>query len=93
MYESEIASRTCRSSFFNCLKNAAKQFYLKDKDGMFLLSGYPWGKILARNTFMSLPGDTIAINHREDYEAIMATARKALVTSWRQGASTTAYRA
>ena len=85
MYESEIASRTCRSSFFNCLKNAAKQFYLKDKDGMFLLSGYPWGKILARNTFMSLPGDTIAINHREDYEAIMATARKALVNFMETG--------
>lgn len=85
MYESEIASRTCRSSFFNCLKNAAKQFYLKDKDGMFLLSGYPWGKILARNTFMSLPGDTIAINHREDYEAIMATARKALVNFMEAG--------
>lgn len=85
MYESEIASRTCRTSFFNCLKNAAKQFYLKDKDGMFLLSGYPWGKILARNTFMSLPGDTIAINHREDYESIMATARKALVTFMETG--------
>lgn len=78
MYENEIAARTCRTSFFNCLKNAAKQFYLRDKDGMFMLSGYPWGKILARNTFMSLPGNTIAIDHRADYEAIMATAQKAL---------------
>ena len=78
MYENEIAIRTCRTSFFNCLKNAAKQFYLRDKDGMFMLSGYPWGKILARNTFMSLPGNTIAIDHRADYEAIMATAQKAL---------------
>lgn len=79
MYESEIASRTCRTSFFNCLKNAAKQCYLKDSDGMFLLSGYPWGKVLARNTFMALPGATIAINHRDDYEAIMETARAALI--------------
>ncbi|MCM1348388.1 MAG: amylo-alpha-1,6-glucosidase [Firmicutes bacterium] len=78
MYENEIATRTCRTSFFNCLKNAAKQFYLRDKDGMFLLSGYPWGKILARNTFMALPGTTIAIDHRADYEAIMETASKAL---------------
>lgn len=78
MYENEFASRTCRTSFFNCLKNAAKQFYLRDKDGMFLLSGYPWGKILARNTFMALPGTTIAIDHRADYEAIMETGRKAL---------------
>lgn len=79
MYESEIASRTCRTSFFNCLKNAAKQCYLKDKDGEFLISGYPWGKVLARNTFMALPGATISINHREDYEAIMESGRKALV--------------
>ena len=78
MYENEIATRTCRTSFFNCLKNAAKQFYLRDKDGMFLLSGYPWGKVLARNTFMALPGTTIAIDHRADYEAIMDTAAKAL---------------
>lgn len=78
MYENEFATRTCRTSFFNCLKNAAKQFYLRDKDGMFLLSGYPWGKILARNTFMSLPGTTIAIDHKADYESIMATASEAL---------------
>ena len=78
MYESEIATRTCRTSFFNCLKNSAKQFYLKDADGMFMLSGYPWGKILARNTFMALPGNTISIDHRDDYEAIMETASKAL---------------
>ncbi len=78
MYENEIATRTCRTSFFNCLKNAAKQFYLRDKDGMFLLSGYPWGKILARNTFMALPGTTIAIDHRADFEAIMETGAKAL---------------
>lgn len=78
MYENEIAQRTCRTSFFNCLKNAVKQCYLNEKDGMYLLSGYPWGKILARNTFMALPGATIAINHREDFERIADTALKAL---------------
>lgn len=78
MYEKEIAQRTCRTSFFNCLKNAVKQCYLNEKDGMYLLSGYPWGKILARNTFMALPGATISINHREDFEKIAATALKAL---------------
>ncbi|MCM1138696.1 MAG: amylo-alpha-1,6-glucosidase [Muribaculum sp.] len=75
MYEKEIAQRTCRTSFFNCLKNAVKQCYLNTPDGnMYLISGYPWGKILARNTFMALPGATIAINHREDFEKIAETA-------------------
>ena len=79
MYEGEIATRTPRTSFFNCLKNAAKQLYLKEGDKEYMLSGYPWGKILARNTFMSLPGNTIAIDHREDFEKIMGTARQALM--------------
>lgn len=78
MYEAEIASRTPRSSFFNCLKNAAKQFYIKDGNDMYIISGFPWGTILARNTFMALPGLTLAIDHRADFEAIMATAGKAL---------------
>ncbi len=78
MYETEIASRTPRTSFFNCLKNAAKQFYLRRGDNMYVISGYPWGVVLARNTFMSLPGLTLAIDHRDDYEAIMATALRAM---------------
>lgn len=73
LYEREMASRTRRTSFFNCLKNAAKQFYLKDKERHYMLSGYPWGTILARNTLMSLPGNTLAIDHRDDFESIMAT--------------------
>ncbi|MBD5366873.1 MAG: 4-alpha-glucanotransferase [Bacteroides sp.] len=79
MYESEIASRTCRTSFYNCLKNSAKQLYLVDGDKEYMLSGYPWGTVLARNTFMSLPGNTLAIGHAADFENIMATAADALV--------------
>ncbi|MDE6439221.1 MAG: amylo-alpha-1,6-glucosidase, partial [Muribaculaceae bacterium] len=78
MYENEIASRTCRTSFFNCLKNAAKQLYYKKHDHEYMLSGYPWGTILARNTFMSLPGNTIAIDHRADFEEIMESAAGAM---------------
>ncbi len=78
MYEAEIESRTPRSSFFNCLKNSAKQFYIKNGDDMYVISGFPWGTVLARNTFMALPGLTLAIDHRDDFEAIMATGIKAL---------------
>ncbi len=78
MYQNEIAGRTCRTSFFNCLKNSAKQFYLSDGDDQYMLSGYPWGVVLARNTMMSLPGNTLAIDHREDFEKIMKTALNAL---------------
>lgn len=73
LYEKEIASRTCRTSFYNCLKNAAKQFYLKQDGREYMISGYPWGTVLARNTLMSLPGNTLAIDHKADFENIMAT--------------------
>lgn len=78
LYETEVASRTCRTSFYNCLKNAAKQFYIKDQDSEFIISGYPWGQIRARDTFIALPGTTLAINHTEDFHDIMSTAAKAL---------------
>ena len=85
MYEKEIAHRTCRTSFFNCLKNAVKQCYLREGDDMYLLSGYPWGKVIARNTFMALPGATIAINHREDFERIADTALRSLRSFMQSG--------
>lgn len=79
MYEAEIKSRTPRTSFFNCLKNAAKQFYFRrGEHGMYIISGYPWGVVLARNTFMAVPGLTLAIDHKADFEAIMGTALAAL---------------
>lgn len=79
MFEAEIAARTPRTSFFNCLKNSAKQFYIRHGEAMYLISGFPWGVVLARNTFMALPGLTLAIDHRADYEAIMSTALRALL--------------
>ena len=45
---------------------------------MYLTSGYPWGSIRARDTFMALPGCTLAIDHLDDYHAIMGTILKAL---------------
>ena len=79
MYDAEVASRTPRTSFYNCLKNSAKQFYIRQDNHMYIISGFPWGVVLARNTFMAAPGLTLAIGHREDYETIMATALKALI--------------
>ncbi|MDE7397162.1 MAG: amylo-alpha-1,6-glucosidase, partial [Muribaculum sp.] len=78
LYETEIAGRTRRTSFYNCLKNSAKQFYIQDKKQEFLMASYPWGSIRARDTFLALPGTTLAIDHVKDFEDIMATALKAL---------------
>ena len=74
MYEDEIKPRTPRTSFYNCMKNSAKQFYITNADGHYLLAGYPWFKIRTRDEFIALPGCTLSVHHRPDYEAIMDTA-------------------
>ena len=81
MYEDEIKTRTPRTSFYNCLKNSAKQFYMTNADGHYLFAGYPWFKVRARDEFISLPGCTLSNHHRPDFEAIMDTAKEAF-TRW-----------
>lgn len=81
MYEDEIKTRTPRTSFYNCLKNSAKQFYVTNADGHYMLAGYPWFKVRARDEFIALPGCTLSNHHRPDFEAIMDTAKEAF-TRW-----------
>ena len=76
MYEKEIKSRTPRTSFYNCMKNCAKQFYVTNSHGRYLLAGYPWFKIRARDEMIALPGTTLSVHHRPDFEGIMETAIK-----------------
>lgn len=81
MYEDEIKTRTPRTSFYNCLKNSAKQFYMTNADGHYMLAGYPWFKVRARDEFIALPGCTLSNHHRPDFEAIMDSAKEAF-TRW-----------
>lgn len=78
MYSEEILTRTNRTSFYNCLKNSATQFYLKNKSGMYIMAGYPWFNVRGRDALIALPGCTLSIDHKEDYELIMSTYLKAL---------------
>ncbi len=75
IYEEEIQSRTPRTSFFNCLKNSAQQFYYRpNEEDAYLLAGYPWFKVRARDLFLSLPGSTLSIQDPVRFEKIMRTA-------------------
>ena len=80
MYEDEVVTRTPRTSFYNCLKNSAKQFYIKNKSGEYIIAGYPWFNIRARDELVALPGCTLSIHHQPDYEAVMET----FIKSYRQ---------
>lgn len=71
LFESEKASRTPRSNFYNCLFAAVRQFYNKKDDGYYLLAGYPWFKFRARDEFIALPGATLAIGEVLMFEKMM----------------------
>jgi predicted glycogen debranching enzyme len=78
MFDQEVADRTPRDSFYHCLKNSAHQFHNKQNDQHYILAGYPWFKCRARDLFVSLPGLTLAIDERHEFESVMETAQKAI---------------
>jgi len=74
-FDYEIYRRTPRSNFYNCLKNSGHQFYyVPGKNEYYLLAGYPWFKVRARDQFIALPGCTLSVEKPQDYENIMDTA-------------------
>jgi predicted glycogen debranching enzyme len=79
VYAQEVGYRTPRSSFYNCLKNSAQQFYFRPNEtDAYLLAGYPWFKVRARDLFISTPGCTLSINDPVRFEKILHTAMPAV---------------
>ena len=79
LFEKEVEARSPRDNSFHCLVNAAHQFHKREKnDDRYLLAGYPWFKCRARDTFIALPGLTLAIDEQDYFELVMQTAEKGL---------------
>lgn len=66
--------RIPKDSFKNCLLNASQQFYYRpnETDG-YILAGYPWFNVRARDLLVSLPGCSIFSGAPERYERVMNT--------------------
>ena len=79
LFDKEVDERVPRDNFYHCLVTAAHQFHKREKnDDRYLLAGYPWFKVRARDTFIALPGLTLAIGEVDYFEFVMKTAEKAL---------------
>ncbi len=79
LFEEEVALRTPRDNFYHTLVNSAHQFHKRISDTeRYLLAGYPWFKVRARDTFIALPGLTLAIDEVDYFELVMDTAQKAI---------------
>lgn len=73
-FEREREVRIPRLDFRTCLLSSAQQFYYRPnlEDG-YLLAGYPWFGVRARDLFVALPGCSIYADAPERYERIMTT--------------------
>ena len=71
-------SMTAAHQFHLRDRRSGKSTELDDNDDRYLLAGYPWFKARARDTFIALPGLTLAIGERDYFELVMKTAEKGL---------------
>ncbi len=72
-FEKEIARRTPRNNFENCLKNSAAQFLRSRDGGTRIIAGYPWFGWWGRDTFVAAPGLTLTNGDNDVFLDIMDT--------------------
>ncbi len=72
-FETEYNKRTPRSSFRNCLVNAAKQFVVSSGKKTEIIAGFPWFGAWGRDTFISLPGLTLTIDDSATFLSVVDT--------------------
>ncbi len=77
-FNAEVEVRKPRDNFYNTLVAAAHQFHFRKNGEHYLLAGYPWFKVRARDTFVSMPGLTLSINEVDYFQMLMGTAVKGL---------------
>ena len=72
-FNNELKKRTPRISYENNLENVAQQFFVKKDKKLYITAGYPWFGVWARDTFISLPGLTIARNDLKTAKLVLNT--------------------
>ncbi len=72
-YAKEVEDRIPRENFKECLINAAQQFIVKREKKTEITAGFPWFGTWGRDTFISLPGLTLAIDDDKTFKAVVDT--------------------
>lgn len=68
-----ISGKIPRNCYINCLRNAAQQFVEKRGEDTLIIAGYPWFDSWGRDTFISLPGISLARHMLDLYRAVLDT--------------------
>jgi len=77
-FNAELLKRPEKNSFENCLKNAAQQFIVHHEKYTNVIAGYPWFGQWGRDTFISLPGLTLAIDDPKSCKSVLDSMSAAL---------------
>lgn len=64
-FEKELSKKTPRSSFFACLKNSAEQMIVNSEGFTDIQAGYPWYNGRITQTFVALPGLSVAFDEEK----------------------------
>jgi len=72
-FAAELKSRIPRDSFEHCLQNAAQQFVVSRGEKTEVVAGYHWFGSWGRDTFIALPGLTLAFDNEKDCRAVLDT--------------------
>jgi len=72
-FSNEIEKRVVRNSYKNCLINSAQQFIEKRGKKTYIVAGFPWFDSWGRDTFISLPGLTLALGDEKTFKAVVDT--------------------
>lgn len=62
-FQQLVEARAPRNSGINCLRYSASQFIVKEGKDTEVVAGYPWFGRWGRDTFIALPGITLAASH------------------------------
>ena len=69
--EAEVKRLLPQHSYEECLVKAADQFIIRDANGTKLWAGFPWFGSCSRDTFLALPGITLAQGDEKTFTAAL----------------------
>lgn len=73
MFNHSVKIRIPRNNFENCLRNAAQQFIIKRDKKTRIIAGFPWFGPWGRDTFIALPGLTLALGDNKTCKDVIDT--------------------
>ena len=73
MFYREKNKRIPRDNFEHCLENSAEQFLIEEDNKTEVIAGYPWFGAWGRDTFVSLPGLSLALNRPATFNKVIKT--------------------